>query len=264
MNESVEIDGAQVIAAMTPPESKAGFNRAQPVVRGVNGVVVQVRTYTSDGRVEGSRLSDEELRGLIAAGQAIELTQPSHLRPGAAIWVLRRGLPRRDRALQDARCVGVLVHAPILGPDDSWLCVVDESSAQAGVLRDRWRDEAVAQAKQFARNGDWKRAETEAELAHQFARGLEPEVLALLSLAHEKCDRVKRAQGVLAMARNSRGADFASEVETALRGLRVEFGGDASDRKTKLLHELLAAHFQRCPNVTRYLGEPRTARLDAA
>ncbi|HLT37024.1 MAG TPA: hypothetical protein VK034_12085, partial [Enhygromyxa sp.] len=171
------------------------------------------------------------------------------------------------RALQELRSAGVLVHPPISAPNDSWLSVVDESAAQAPVLRDRWRDEALARARQYACNGGWSRAEAEAELSHQFARGLEPEVLAMLSLAHEKCGRAKRASGLLTMARNSRGPDFVAEVEAALQRLRAELvdSVDNTEQSTArfALRELLAARFQQCPNVTRHLGEPRTARLDA-
>lgn len=265
MNGAVQIEVAQVIAAMTPPISKAGFNLAQLVVQSPDGALVQARAYTSDHQAVGPRLTEDELRGLIEAGHAIAVAPPCKLVSGAAIWVLRRGLPHRDRALQELRTAGVLVYPPMPGPDDAWLCLVDESVTAALSLRDRWRDDAMLRAKHWAGQRDWTRAEAEAEHAHQFARGLEPEVLAMLSLAHEKCDRVKRAQGLLTMARNSRGPEFASDVDAALKRLRLELDAENTEQNTarSALRELLAARFSRCPNVTRHLGEPRTARLDA-
>jgi hypothetical protein len=262
MNDAVQIDGARVIAGMTPPRSKAAFNRAQLVVRGADALIVQARTYTSDGHAVGPRLDVVELQGLIETGHAIELGEAIPLVSGAALWVLRRALPRRDRYLHDLSVGGLLVHPPVPGPDDSWLCVVDESVKRATELRDRWRTEAMREAKTHASDGDWARAETEAEIAQQVARGLESEVLALLSVAHEHRGRLQRAEGILAMARNSRGSEFEAEVAAAVQRLRAELGIEhpARHRARAELGALLAEKF---PGLIKH-GMPRTARLDAA
>lgn len=262
MNDAIQIDGARAIAGMTPPRSKAAFNRAQLVVRGADGHIVQARTYTSDGHAAGPRLEVDELRGLLDSGHAIELGEEIALASGAALWVLRRALPRRDRCLHDLSVGGLLVHQPMPGPDESWLCVVDESVQRATELRDRWRTEAMLEAKTHALDGDWARVEIEAEVAQQVARGLESEVLALLSLAHEHCGRRQRADGILAMARNSRGSEFADEVAAAVLRLRAELGVETPEPHTARsnLGALLAERFPHSVKV----GMPTTARLDAA
>jgi hypothetical protein len=263
MNDAVQIEGALAIVGMTPPRSKAAFNRAHLVVRGADARIVQARTYTSDGQAVGPRLDESELQGLLHTGHAIEIGEAIPLVSGAALWVLRSGLPRRDRCLHDLSVGKLLVHPPIPGPDGSWLCVVDESVDRATELRDRWRTEAMREAKAHAANGDWARAETEAEIAQQVARGLESEVLALLSVAHEHTGRLQRAEGLLAMARNSRGSEFGAEVAAAVLRLRAELSIEhpAPHRERLELWALLAEHF---PGPAKHLGIPMTARLDAA
>lgn len=232
MNASVSIEGGLVIAAMTPPESKAPFNRAHLIVRGRDGALVRAQTYSSDALATGPRLSPEDLQGLVEAGHAIALPEPASLVAGAGLWMLRHGLSRRDGALAELRAAGLLVHAPILhGPNDAWLCLVNEGDARASALRDQWRDEAMRAATKHARDGEWREAEREAEIAQAVCRGLDPEVLAMLSLAHERCDRAKRAEGVLTMARRSRGDDFGDLVSHALRRLREDLGGGELARR---------------------------------
>ena len=257
MNDSLPIAGTTAVAAMTPPRSRASFNRAQLVARGADGSLLQVQAYTEGEQVVGSRISEDELTALIEAGQASKLPQSCPLVSGAALWILRPGFPRRDRALQDLRAGSLLVQPPMIGLEDARLCVVNEAAGPAAKLRDRWRDEAVAQARSHARASDWPRAESEAELAQQVARGLDAEALALLSLAHLRCSRAKRAEGLRAMARNSRGAEFEAEFDAALLRFEGELPETSARGSTHpALRELLAARFS-----SKHLGEPRTARL---
>lgn len=262
MNDAILIKDARAVAGMTPPRSKAAFNQANLVVRGAS-TLLRARAYTTDERVVGPKLSDDELQQLIDSGHAIALGESVPLVSGAILWVLRRGLPRRDRTLQDLRAGGLLVHPPIPGPEDSWLCVVDQRAPRASDLRDRWRTEALNEAKIHATQRDWTLAEAEAQVAFALARGLEPEVTALLSLAHEQCGRGARASGVLAMASNSRGAEFRAEVEAQLERLRSELDAKAPARR-RTSAELRALLAERFPTSIKRYGKPRSARLDAA
>jgi hypothetical protein len=220
MSASVPIEGSLVVGAMTPPTSKAPFNRAQLIVRAGDDTLVRVQTYTSEGCAEGPVLTAEELQGLIEAGHAIELSESIPLVSGALLWVLRPGLPRRDRALQDLRSSGVLVHSPLVGHDDAKLCIVNESEAGASALLDRWRDEAMTAARVHARRGEWDHARIDMEIAQAVSRGLDADVIAFLSFVYERCGRTERASGLLTMARRSRGEDFEAEVIVALRRFR--------------------------------------------
>lgn len=221
MNESIPIGSLTIIGAMTSPSSKSPFNRAHLVARGGHGKIMQVRAYTSEGMAEGPVLAEEDWHALVAAEQALQLSQGFGLKAGAALWVLRPGLPRRERILHDLRVNSVLLHGHI-AVAEAWLCLVDEGRAAASELRDRWHREAVEASRGFARVGQWADAEAEAEIAHALARGLDPETLALLILAYEHRRREVRARGIRTMAHRSRGEDFARQVDERLVLLRKQ------------------------------------------
>ncbi len=222
MNNALPVLDATIIGAMTPPDSKAPFNRASVVVKSADGRIIQVRAYTTEGKVEGPSIGEDDWRVLVATEQAVALPGPASLVSGAALWVLRPNLARRERALQDLRAGGVLLHEHLTGSGDAWLCLVDESRDAASSLRDRWCREAVNGGKMLARAGQWPRAQAEAEVAQAVSRGLDPEVLALLVLTYEGCGRDLRAKGILTMAGRSRGEDFARQVRDCLVLLRHE------------------------------------------
>src|SRR5690606_32095061 len=111
-----------------------------------------------------------EKQSLLDVGQAVELSS-GLLTSGAMLWVLRQNLPRRDRALDDLRASGSLLHMPEPGLDDAWLCVVDQS--KASTLLDRWKGESVVAAKRHGMNKEWPLAELEARTAHAMSRGLD-------------------------------------------------------------------------------------------
>jgi len=227
MSNALPIQNTAIIGAMTPPSSRAPFNRANLVVRGRDGEIIQVRAYTSEARVEGPSLDEQDWNALVTSEQALALPQPAALASGAALWVLRPGFPRRERALHDLRASGVLLHEHI-DSGDAWLCLVDESKDATSALRDRWHREAIDAAKALARSGQWPRAQAEAEIAHTVARGLDPDTLALLVLTYEQSGRDVRARGTLTMAGRSRGEDFATQVRERLVLLRHELSEPAS------------------------------------
>ncbi len=225
MSNALPIQNTVIIGAMTPPRSKAPFNRANLVVRGRDGEILQVRAYTSEASVEGPAVDEQDWNALIATEQALALPE-STLVSGAALWVLRPRFPRRERALHDLRASGVLLHEHI-DSGDAWLCLVNESKDAASTLRDRWHSEAIAAAKALARSRQWPRAQDEAEIAHTVARGLDPDTLALLILTYEQCGRDVRARGTLTMAGRSRGADFATQISERLGLLRHDLSEPA-------------------------------------
>ncbi len=259
MSTSIPIQNARVLAAKTPPESKAPFNRALLLVEGAQGGLLWAHTFTSAQRIEGPALTSDEMDALVETGQAIELPEPIPLESATALWVLRPNLPRRDQALSGLRGGSVLTREPLEAPGNSWLCLVNEAAPGASELRDGWRDEAIQKAEDFAREGLWKDAEREAEIAHSVSKCLDPEVLALLALTHEQNDRGSRARGLLQMARRSRGEEFAAQVAEArerIRG-RLTPRTRASDDLERAIHD----HF---PKQRHHLGVSRSARLAEA
>lgn len=261
MTTSIPVEGSQIIAAMTPPISKSPFNRGRLILRASDGTILYAQTYTSEGAAEGPLLTEEELRRLIETEHATEMPTAIPTVSGALLWVLRPNLPRRDRALSELRTSEILVHSPMIGWEDSRLCVVDERRAESLTLRDRWRDEAMTAAKDQAERGDWHRATLEAEIAHAVCRGLDPDVLGLLSLGYERCGRTKRAEGLLVMARRSRSADFEAQVIRAREHFERTLSAIRPGRARP--HHGLAAALRRIPSAAPAVGKSQSSRLAA-
>lgn len=266
MRSSVRLEGARAVAAMTPPISKSPFNRGGLILQARDGIIIRAQTYTSEELVEGTVLSMEDLRELIEVGQVIELPEspPIPAAFGASLWILRDNLPRRDRALADLRMSGLLVLAPLEGPEKAKLCVVAEGRAGGPELLDRWRNEAMAEAKAHAVRGDWDRAELSAGVALAVGRGLDPDVLGLLSLAYEQCGRNERADGLLVMARRSRSKDFEAQVVSAREHFRQTLTSNTTTPTplaTDLYARLQAALVGFPAAVTETLGNRRGSRL---
>lgn len=263
VTKSIQLDGARVIAAMTPPTSKSAFNRGRLVLRASDGTIIRVRTYTNDGRAEGPTYSEEDLQELLEAGQITDLSKAGSIpaTSGASLWVLRRNYPRRDRALSDLTMSGLLLHQVVADEEDARLCIVAEGRPDGAAMLDRWRDAFMNAAKEHADRGDWDHARLDAEVAQAVCRGLDADVLALLSLAYAKCGREKRASGILVMARRSRGPEFEARVVR----VRTHFERTLTLHKperVKPRHDLAAA-LQRFPMAVQDLGKPRSSRLAA-
>lgn len=239
MSASIPIAEARIVGAMAQPRSKAAFSRAALIVEGADGFL-RAQRYDSAGAVQGPALTADEVRGLVETGHAIEIPGRLPLAPGAALWLLRRGFPRREAALADLNASGCLGDGIAQGPEGAWICIVDEQLAAASALRDRWRDEAMAAARASGREGRWQQAESEAEAAFTVARALEPAVLAMLSLAHEKTGRAQRAQGLFEMGRRSRGDDFVAEMRAAREDLERALEVPSQQQWRSLIGALVA------------------------
>ena len=261
MTPSVPIEGSQIVAAMTPPTSKSAFNRGQPIIRASDGTVLQVHTYTSGNRAEGAVISEEDLQALVETGHATALPVPIPAAPGAALWVLRQRLPLRDGAMSELRMSRLLIHSPLDGPGYSKLCMVDEGRPEASAMLDRWRDEAMTRARFHAERGEWDPAELHGEVANAVGRGLDPEVLGFLSLVYEHRGRTERAEGIIVMARRSRGEDFEAEAVRARERFRRTLSTAGQSARDRLLTYLHATLLERFPTLAADLGRSSSARL---
>lgn len=222
MTVSIPVEDARIIGAMAQPRSKSVFSRAALLVSNDDGVVLHAHDYGQAGIVSGPRLTLDEVRVLVATGQAIDLPRREILAVGAVLWILRPGFPRREAALADLSASGFLIHGLRPRLDGSWYALVDERLA--GALRDRWRDEALSAAQEHGHYARWQQAEAEAEAAFTLATNLEPAVLAMLSVAYERTGRAQRSQGLFTMARRSRGDDFAAQMSEAYAELESRYG----------------------------------------
>lgn len=259
MTASIPITRAHVVAALVQPTSKAAFSRGQLIVTDGDGLFVRAQTYDHEAHVQGPALTAEDVHGLIETTHAIALPGSHPLAAGATLWMLRRGLPRRDAALKDINVAGILIHPMQPGPDGSWLCVIDERRPEAAALRDRWRDEATQAAKVHAREGRWLAAENDAEVAYTFARSLDPDTLALLSLTHEKTGRDQRASGLFDMALRSRGEAFVEQMRQSLDELK--FNLIKSPIYPSVTHAGLRKTLEGMVALMVFLNRPKHARL---
>ncbi len=224
----MKVAEARIVGAMAAPRGKAAFDRAPLVLESVvsPGNYLQVRAYVGSDEVEGKALGQEEWDALVRSEQAIRLG-PMKAAAGAALWVLRPSFEGREAALEELRMAGGLVHDKEVGADGSFLCVVREPEANG--FRDGWARKAADVARSWAREGQWERALTAATRAFVLERAMSPEMLAMLSLAHERSGNHERAEGYLAMARRSRGATFEAEVREKRGAIERECGERASE-----------------------------------
>lgn len=209
----MKITSCTIVGAMVAPRGKAPFDRANVVVasRVEPDRFLQVSAYIGSDELDGKPLALDEWRALVWSEQAIEI-DPVAAAPGAAFWVLRPTFEGRDAALEEVKSSGLLLRLPSTVADGSFGCLVRESDPAANALRDRWADEAFAQAKSWAHDGHWERARDSATRAFVVERAMTAERIAMLALATDRCGNTTRALGYLQMARNSRGADFLAQV----------------------------------------------------
>lgn len=232
MKSSIRLEGAHVVAAMTPPISKSPFNRGNLVLMAPSGTIIRVDGYAGDESAEGTVLSAEELQSLVEAGHVTELptSSPIPAVSGGTLWVLRGNFPLRDRALEELALGDILVTPPIAGPEDAKLCVVTALRAAAVELLDRWRNRCMVESVDKAIRREWEDAARSALLALAVTDGLDHQVLAMLILAEHQCGRELRAVGFQLMARRSRGFEFEGAVVRARNEFeRKIFGRSLAD-----------------------------------
>ena len=113
---------------------------------------------------------------------------------------------------------GIPLNEVLVGMDDARSCLVTENT-ESRELRGYWRDTAMVQARWCFERSYWDRMMAEAEQAQAVAPDLDSDVLALLSVAYERCGRPQRSEGLFAMARRSRGAEFETKLLNARQKL---------------------------------------------
>lgn len=203
------LSDARIAGAMTLLGGKAAFDRAPLIVesRAALGTFLRVRAYVGSS-VVGDPLEAEELEALVLAEHAIRLAEPWEPVSGAACWVFRPHFEARNARIAELSSSGFLVGNPILLADGAIACLVREPN----LLRDRWASEASADAAAALRDGHAGRACNAAKLAFVLDQTMSPEQVAMLALAHERSGNPVRAQGYMAVAKNTHGEDFAARV----------------------------------------------------
>jgi hypothetical protein len=218
----------RIVGAMVAPQGKAAFDRGTVVIASRDEVshdgaangpnppapaeptrYFQVRAYLGTDDVEGKPLEADDWRALVRAEQGIALP-PVDAASGAAFWILRSVFDGRDAAVAELRTSQALLHDVVRLLDGSYGCLVLEPAAI--MLRDRWTEAAYAEALSCATRGRWEEARVAASRAFVIERSMNPERIAMLALAHERCGNTVGAEGYVEMARRSRGDAFAQRV----------------------------------------------------
>lgn len=216
----MKLDQCSIIGAIALQQSKAAFSRANVILRIGQGLdrYLEATTYLDGDEVVGKSLTRDDLLGLIEGGQAMQFYEPVSAKSGAALWILRPNFLGREGALEELRKSGTMLCEYTLLSDKSFGCLVREHK-QTLELRDRWAAAADVVALKEARANRWDNARAAASQAMVTERAMSPARIAMLSLACSRQGNAVRASGYIAMARNSRGADFERQVREHLAEL---------------------------------------------
>jgi len=212
----------RIVGGMRPTEGKAPFARGVAVLErtDVPGRLLQVHGYTHN-EAEGDELDREAWESLLASKQATSLKASTPAEVHAAIWILRPSFEARD-ALVTALSQEGASRGGEHTPAGIWVEVVRED--QGNPIRDRFALQHFEAAWKDALAARWGDALRRADLAFVLSRGLIVDRAALFSLALERMGRKAAADGMIAMATGSRGADFGRRV----REKREDFARECS------------------------------------
>lgn len=201
-----------VIGAMIFPFSRSPFSRGRVVLGTSNGDIVQVQRWNA-GLAEGALLQPEDWDELCSAEHAVRFdgaeAQPF---PGCEVWSFNRNFIRREKAESVMPSFGQRL--PKTGDRSYWL--VRPSIGPAV----EWSKEAISQALSHWTSDAPIPMLWEAEQAFALSRNLDPETLALLHLAYLVNGRHVGAEGLIEMARRSRGEDLVYEIQDQIKRLR--------------------------------------------
>lgn len=208
--------GLPIIGAMQPIDGKAALSIAAPVYRLPDGRIL-IGFHFLDGTVVDGELldDDDEWRALIGCEDACEL--PEAVAPGVpvSVWILRPHGPVGWQALAATlikRRSAAVLCLHVGGAD----VILVRKDAEEAIKADLM-SEADGRAAEAMAQGDMAAALSWADLAMLAEPWPTPERHGrLIGLLRAAGARV-RAEGWLAMVRNSRGADFAAAVDRIAR-----------------------------------------------
>lgn len=197
----------RIVGGYDAYEGEAAFSRCAVVLRRGDAQRRLLVSHYQGSEALGTEIDEQDWRGLLDSGDALELPAPLPAFPGAALWLLRQPLSGRAERVQGLRLRGAAV---LTGPHEVQVAVVDE--AHLGHLRDCWTHDAVTKACALAKSGAMTAAVQEAEQAFVLARSLQVQPVALLTALYRLAGRRPDADALLEMAQRSRGEVFARDA----------------------------------------------------
>lgn len=243
------LETAAVLGVLSPPRLEAEFSSGR-LVHGL-GDQALIHRSTDKGTLRGDVLTVEEWELLKASEEAFALTAPLRIARPAVGWVFR-DMSRRPwwkDQVAELEHLGALVHRePLPGPGNAVVCLVHVGSA--GTARDKWARAAHDQAWRTLREGDGKRsAQLALRLAKRadcLARQLNEHYLAMLAVTYSLAGMKVDSEGVISMARNSKGDDFVARVIDARSRLldELEPAGHALKPGRRSRHSRAADEFR--------------------
>ena len=209
--------GSFIIGGMRAARGGAAFAWAPLVIecRGRRYIVRELPEQSSSELIGGEAISDDEWRGVLASGEALELAKPREVAAHAALWLFRRNFFFRDEAVGTLHSRGAVLYEELQA--GTRIVLVNESLT--GGVTARWAERARKRAWQLARaawtsTGAERPAEAieAAELAIDLAGGFVVDDVAQVGLLYELDGDKERAEAYLEMARNSCGDAFYERV----------------------------------------------------
>lgn len=199
----IRCEECQIIGGMRAARGGAAFARA-PLVLECQGKRYIAGRIAHGEPVKAEPLSDEEWRGVLASGEALELLNHRPATPNAALWLLRSNFSFRDEVMHTLAQRQAVIHHET--SEGTFVVLVDESAASG--LTEQWAGRAFNEAWKLAGAQRLSEAVEAAELAMELARGFQVDHVALLAVLYERAGDKERGEAILEFARNSRGDAF--------------------------------------------------------
>lgn len=243
-----------VIGVMNPPRLEAEFSTGR-LVYGLGDPLERalIHRATEGDELRGDEFTIDEWEIHRANEEAFALRAPVRINRPAVGWIFR-GPSRRPwwaEPVSELRNLGALLHCEPL-PDGGVVCLVHVGSA--GTARDKWASTAHDQAWRTLRESDSKRSAQEAlrlaKRANNLSRWLNEQYLAILAVTYSRAGLKVDSEGVIAMARNSKGDEFVRRVIEARSRLLDELDASAAPsvsrrpRHSRAADEFKAARYQ--------------------
>lgn len=217
METRVRAERTVLVGALVNSRTRAPFVPGPVLLRLPEGSLLQASRYEG-GDAVGTLMAEEDLRGLVLAGEATDLAASSiRGEVGLYAWAVQDSYPGIDDLLHDLTAAEALVSRV---RDGSGSVLVVRRAAAASARAEAAR-RATALAQTAAHRGDWAAARGAASAAWGTAQPSTPATVALYAWTMTQAGAASSAAALRKGERRANGDDFDREVERELGRLGV-------------------------------------------